>query len=77
MARHVTRNVFGRNVKKLRVAQGLTQEALGDRVGTDKGHISRIESGQITPTLPTARAIANALSASLDALSRSNNHQPA
>jgi XRE family transcriptional regulator, fatty acid utilization regulator len=60
---------LGRNVKRLRLAQGLTQDELGKRVGTDKGHISRIESEGLDPRHSTVRALAVALGASLDDLS--------
>jgi transcriptional regulator with XRE-family HTH domain len=68
--------VLGRNVKRLRLAKGLTQEALGDLVGTDKGHISRIESEGLDPRHSTVRALAVALDTSLDDLSglRSPSH---
>lgn len=39
----------------------LTQEELANRIGADKGYISKIERGLITPTVPTLYRIAAAM----------------
>lgn len=40
---------------------GLTQKELADRIGTDKGYISRLERGLITPSVSTLYRIASAM----------------
>lgn len=40
------RVVIGRNVRRLRVAKGLTQEELSDRCDFDQRYISQVETGQ-------------------------------
>jgi transcriptional regulator with XRE-family HTH domain len=37
---------FGRQVREARMTAGLTLEELGKKIGTDKGTMSRIESGR-------------------------------
>jgi len=52
---------MGRNVRRLRIAAGLTQTALARRSGMDRTHLSRLESGRLTPTLVTVRRLAKTL----------------
>ena len=40
---------------------GLTQQELADRIGADKGYISRLERGLTTPTVSTLYRIAAAM----------------
>lgn len=40
---------------------GLTQQELADRIGVDKGYVSRIERGLITPSVSTIYRIAAAM----------------
>ena len=40
---------------------GLTQHQLAERIGTDKGYISRLERGLIIPTVSTLYRIASAM----------------
>lgn len=40
---------------------GLTQNQLAERIGTDKGYISRLERGLIIPTVSTLYRIASAM----------------
>lgn len=40
---------------------GLTQTELAERIGADKGYISRIERGLMMPTVPTFYRIVSAL----------------
>jgi len=42
------------------MAQGLSQQALAERVGTTKSAISRLESGQHAPNVATLQKIATA-----------------
>lgn len=40
---------------------GLTQQELAKRIGADKGYISRVERGLITPSVSTLYRIASAM----------------
>ena len=61
--------LVGETIRKMRQAQNLTQEELGERVGVQKAQISRLEKGKSVITLPTMSRIFRALgvaTASLD-----------
>ena len=45
---------------------GLTQQELADRIGANKGYISRIERGLTVPTVATLYKIASALGLTID-----------
>ena len=47
------------NLKELRVANGMSLQALGDLCGISKAHIHCLEKGNNQPTLSTAYVIAN------------------
>ena len=51
----------GEAIRKMRQAQNLTQEELGERVGVQKAQISRLEKGKSVITLPTMSRIFHAL----------------
>ena len=53
--------MVGRNVKQLRLAAGLTQAALAERMGVDRAYVSGLELGQRNPTIVTLWHIAEAL----------------
>lgn len=55
-----------RQIIRLRMDHGLTQEALAERVGTTKSAISRLESGQHAPNLATLGKIAAAFEGRLE-----------
>ena len=57
------RELFGRNVRRLRRRAGLSQAALAVRVGVDRAHISAMERGMQNVTLLTLWHVAQALSA--------------
>jgi transcriptional regulator with XRE-family HTH domain len=61
------RLLVGRNVKRLRIAAGLTQAALAERMGVDRAYVSGLELGQRNPTVVTLWHITNALSVKLSA----------
>jgi transcriptional regulator with XRE-family HTH domain len=52
---------FGRAVRRVRSAQGLSQEELGFKSGLDRTYISGIERGTRNPTLESLWRIARAL----------------
>ncbi len=54
-------NVLGRNVRKQRVDNALTQEALGERANLDPTYISGIERGMRNPSVLSVIRIAKAL----------------
>jgi len=57
------RELFGRNVRRLRRRAGLSQAALSIRVGVDRAHISAMERGMQNVTLLTLWHVAEALDA--------------
>ena len=59
----------GEAIRKARLAQKLTQEELGERIGVQRAQISRLEKGHTIMTLPTLSRVFRALgvaSATLD-----------
>jgi transcriptional regulator with XRE-family HTH domain len=59
---------FGKRLKAAREAAGLTQQALGDAVDTNKRVIARYEADDAAPSVHAAARMAKAAGASLDAL---------
>ena len=55
------RRIFGANVKRYRLAAGLSQEAVAERMGVDRAYVSGIERGQQNATLLTLWHAARAL----------------
>ena len=45
---------------KARVASGLTQEQVADRMATSQGNVARLETGKVTPSLKTLKRYARA-----------------
>lgn len=56
------RKLFGRNLRRYRLAAALSQEAVAERMGVDRAHISSMERGQQNVTLLTIWQAAQALS---------------
>ena len=48
---------MGRNVRRLRIAAGLTQAALAKRCGVHRTHLNRVERGYAMPTVPTLKRL--------------------
>ncbi|MEU3600686.1 helix-turn-helix transcriptional regulator [Streptomyces sp. NPDC006798] len=63
---------FGARLRRLREAQGWTQDDLGERMGYSGRHVSAVEVGRKVPTLPVARSADTALglTGSADAFER-------
>jgi len=59
------RRMVGRNVKRLRVAAGLSQAELAERMGVDRAYVSGLELGQRNPTIVTLWHLAKALGVKL------------
>ncbi len=55
------RKVFGINMRRLRLAARLSQEAIAERMGVDRAHVSGMERGQQNVTLLTLWQAAQAL----------------
>jgi transcriptional regulator with XRE-family HTH domain len=57
--------LFGENIRRLRVSQGLSQDALADKAGLHRTYVGAVERGERNITLINAEKIANALGVSL------------
>lgn len=55
------RELVGWNVRRLRVAMGLTQEALAVDAGLDRSYVGRIERATENPSVDTLDQLAAAL----------------
>lgn len=55
------RRVFGANVRRYRLAAKLSQEAVAERMGVDRAHVSLIERGLQNATLLTLWEVSQAL----------------
>ena len=55
------RRIFGANVRRHRVAAGLSQEAVAVKMGVDRAYVSGMERGQQNVTLLTMWHLAEAL----------------
>jgi transcriptional regulator with XRE-family HTH domain len=47
------RRLVGANVRRLRLAAGLSQAALSERMGVDRAYVSGLEKGERNPTIVT------------------------
>lgn len=61
MARKTTTPDLGQRLAATRSQSGLSQSAVAHRAGLAASYLSRIETGKIQPTVPTANKIAAAL----------------
>jgi transcriptional regulator with XRE-family HTH domain len=59
---------FGRHVRSLRRARGMTQEVLAERCGLSADTIRRLEHGSFSPSLDTLRKLVAGLDISLTTL---------
>ena len=57
------RKLVGRNVRKIRLRVGLTQEQFAERSGFSQQYISGLEKGRRNPTIVTIYELAKALGA--------------
>ncbi len=55
------RQLFGINMRRYRLAAGLSQEAIAERMDVDRAHVSSMERGQQNITLLTLWEAAQAL----------------
>lgn len=62
-------STLGRNLKRLREALGLSQNALARRSGVSQGFVNNLETGaRVRATTDTAQALARALGVTVDDL---------
>lgn len=61
------RALVGWNLRRLRVAKGLSQEALGLAAGMEPSYIGRIERGRENTTVETLEGLAAVLDAHISA----------
>ena len=59
---------FGKKVRELRLARGLSQEELAFKSGVHRTYLGGIERGERNPSLKNIAAIAEALGVSLSEL---------
>ena len=59
------RRMVGQNVRRLRIAAGLSQAELAERMGVDRAYVSGLELGQRNPTVVTLWHIGKALGVKL------------
>jgi transcriptional regulator with XRE-family HTH domain len=59
------RRMVGQNVRRLRIAAGLSQAELSARMGVDRAYVSGLELGQRNPTVVTLWHIGKALGVKL------------
>lgn len=59
------RAAVSRNIRRLRVAKGLSQEALAVDAGIDRTYVSRLERGLENPTVAVLERLASALRAKI------------
>lgn len=64
----MNRKLLGKNVTRYRVAAGLNQEQLAEKIGISANFMSNIERGNKMPSLETYVKLANALNISSDVL---------
>ena len=60
------RNELASQLRAARLAQNLTQQALADRVGTQRSNISRMESGKYNPSLDFLVKVADSMNLQLN-----------
>jgi transcriptional regulator with XRE-family HTH domain len=64
-SRNSPRSVLARNVRKLRLARGFSQEDLAAEASTRQALVSEIEAGAANPTLDSLARLAEALQVDL------------
>jgi transcriptional regulator with XRE-family HTH domain len=65
MSKDDVRDLVGKNIKRLRIAAGLSQAKLAERMGVDRAYVSGLELGQRNPTVVTLWHVGQALGVKL------------
>jgi transcriptional regulator with XRE-family HTH domain len=60
--------IVARNIRRLRLERGLSQEALAVDAGIDRTYVSRLERGLENPTVSVLEKLARALSSNIEEL---------
>lgn len=68
------RQVFGTNVRRLRLEKGLSQEEFGFAAGIDRTYVSGVERGVRNPSLLLSEKFAKGLGVELYVLLRPGEH---
>lgn len=63
-----TRSIVGANVRRLRRAKGLSQEALAELAGVHRTFVGHIERGETNVSLDTLERVADALAEKVSVL---------
>jgi transcriptional regulator with XRE-family HTH domain len=71
------RAALGRSVHHHRIALGISQEDLADRVGLDRTYVSGIERGIRNPTFLVLLRLARVLEVPVSRLMEPEDHEPA
>lgn len=53
--------ILGQNMKIVRAMKGISQRDLGEKIGLSSQYLSRLESGDMNPTLISVEKIADGL----------------
>lgn len=69
--------MLGKNIRRIRTAQNMTQSALAEKVGVSVQMISQIEWGTKVPSVPKLVRIAQALQCSTDEILSEEEHDGA
>jgi transcriptional regulator with XRE-family HTH domain len=56
---------FGIRLKKLRIAQGISQQALAKNARISREYVSKLEAGRYDPTIGVVQRLAKALKVTL------------
>jgi transcriptional regulator with XRE-family HTH domain len=64
------KEILAWNLRKMRVAKGLTQEALADEAGLERAYLGRIENGKENITLSQIDKLSTTLGTSVSELFR-------
>jgi transcriptional regulator with XRE-family HTH domain len=59
------RSLVARNLRRLRVAQGVSQEALAVDAAVDRSYVSRVERGSVSATIDVLQRLVQALDAEM------------
>lgn len=63
-----TAKKLGENIRRIRLAKGMTQGDVCGKIGADVAYLSNVESGKKNPTLATIEKIAKALGVTINDL---------
>ncbi len=59
MENEFNKQLFAKRLKEIRKSKGLTQEQICDLTGIEISNYSKMETGKITPSLPTLQKLIN------------------